>query len=350
MTATFTACAVSRGARLLISLVTASALAPAAAFAHHSRAAYDMTQEIVLDGTVADLEWKNPHIFMTVETERADGALSGVEVEVTSISEAQALGLPKEAIAPGSRVVVRAHPSRRTPVTTAVGLEVRTSDGTVYPLNVDAKLAIRARAVEARGIAGNWAPTLESFSAVRATVGSWPLTDAGRAAAAAARNRPGSGALGICEPFPPPILSIFPDLRTIEVNGDTLTMRFEGAVGVPMERIVHLDQREHPANVAPSLMGHSIGRWEADTLVIDTVGFSAHRLGGFFFPTGPNKHLVERLTLTAERTQLEYVLTLEDPDMLIGPASYTATWDHRPDLAFSGEPCDPDVARRALQQ
>ena len=330
-----------------------AALVTAAALAHHSRAAYDMTQEIVLEGTVADLQWKNPHIFMTIETERSDGAPSGVDVEVTSISEAHALGLPREAIAPGSRVVVRAHPGRRTPVTTAVGLEVKTSDGMVYPLNVDAKLAIRARAVEARGLAGNWAPTLESFSAIRGTIGSWRLTDAGRAAAAAARDRAvaaGASTLGTCEPFPPPILSIFPDLRTIEMNSDTVTMRFEGAVGVPMERIVHLNGRAHPANVSPSLMGHSIGRWDGDTLVIDTVGFSPHDVGGFFFPSGPNKHLVERLTLTAARTQLTYVLTLEDPDMLIGPASYTATWDHRPDLQFSGEPCDPDVARRALQR
>ena len=328
----------------------AAALPPAAALAHHSRAAYDMTQEIVLEGTVADLQWKNPHIFMTIAAERSGSAPSSVEVEVTSISEAHALGLPKEALAPGSRVVVRAHPGRRTPVTTAVGLEVKTGEGTVYPLNVDAKLAIRARAVEARSLAGNWAPTLESFSAVRGTIGSWPLTDAGRAAAAAARNRAaasGVTALGICEPFPPPILSIFPDLRTIELNDDTVTLRFEGAVGVPMQRIVHLNERAHPANVAPSLMGHSIGRWDGDTLVIDTVGFSAHDVGGFFFPTGPNKHLVERLTLTAARTQLTYVLTLEDPDMLVGPASYTATWDHRPDLKFSGEACDPDVARRA---
>ena len=80
--------------------------------------------------------------------------------------------------------------------------------------------------------------------------------------------------LGICEPFPPPILSIFPDLRTIELNDETVAMRFEGAVGLTMERVVHLDQDEHPADVAPSLMGHSIGRWEGETLVIDTVAFS----------------------------------------------------------------------------
>jgi hypothetical protein len=289
---------------------------------------------------------------MTIETV-SDGARSSVEVEVTSISEAHALGLPREAIARGAHVVVRAHPGRRTPVTRAVGLDVRTNDGTVYPLNTDARLAIRARTVEARGIAGSWAPTIESFNGVMATVRSLALTEAGSSAAADARkifSTSGVAALGICEPFPPPVLSIFPDLRTIELNGDTLALRFEGAVGVPMERIVHLDQNEHPAGLAPSLMGHSIGRWEGETLVIDTVGFAAHPVGGLFFASGPNKHLVERLTLADDRLKLEYVFTLEDPDMLTEPASYTATWDHRPDLTFSGEPCDPDVARRALQE
>ena len=48
--------------------------------------------------------------------------------------------------------------------------------------------------------------------------------------------------------------------------------------------------------VTPSLMGHSIGRWEGDTMVIDTVAFTPHRFGVLTFPSGPNKHLVERLS------------------------------------------------------
>ena len=42
------------------------ALTPAAVFAHHSRANYDMTKEIVVEGTVAALAWTNPHISMTL--------------------------------------------------------------------------------------------------------------------------------------------------------------------------------------------------------------------------------------------------------------------------------------------
>src|SRR5437660_525555 len=61
------------------------------------------------------------------------------------------------------------------------------------------------------------------------------------------------------------------------------------------ERIVHLDQPKHPANVQPTLFGHSIGYWEGETLVVDTVGFAAHPEGyAFDRPSSATKHLVER--------------------------------------------------------
>jgi hypothetical protein len=339
--------------RQLILVVFAVGAFSQTAAAHHSRAAYDMTQEIVIEGTVADLQWRNPHIFMTVETQSPGGEAYRLEIEVTSVSEAPVLGLTKEAIAPGSRLVVRAHPGRAGPRARAVGLSATTRDGTVYPLNTDARLAIRtAAAVQASGIAGRWAPTLESFNGVMAAARSWPLTAAGRAAGAEAASKfeqADVAVLGICEPFPPPLLSIFPDVRTIDVKRETATLRFEGGVGLSMERVVHLDQAEHPDDVVPTLMGHSIGRWEGETLVIDTIAFSPHRVGTMFFPSGPSKHLIERLTLAPDRLRLEYVFTVEDPGVLAEPVSYTAIWDHRPDLQLSGEACDPEVARRPLR-
>jgi hypothetical protein len=335
---------------LLLSILVGVLAAPA--LAHHSRAAYDLGKEIVVEGTVVDLAWKNPHIFVTVETRDTDGKSYRQEVEVTSVSEASALGLPREALAPGARVTLRAHPGRGGPTSRAVGLVVTSADGTVYPLNTDARVATRAAAVPAQGIAGHWAPTLESFNGVFAVMASAALTEVARATAAkmaAAVNAADASTLGICEPFPPPVLSIFPDVRTIEVDGTTISLRFEGAVGVPMTRVVHLNA-QHPAGLAPSLMGHSIGHFEGETLLIDTVGFLPHRNGGLFVPSGTDKHLVERLTLSADRRHLEYTFTLEDSLSLTAPLSYTATWDHRPDLELSGEACDPEIARRALTE
>jgi hypothetical protein len=333
-----------------ILFVSATGALASPALAHHSRAAYDLTKEVTLEGTVVELAWTNPHIYVTVETLGEDGKPDRVDVEVTSVSEAAALGLPRDAIAPGARVTVRAHPGRgagASAAARAVGLGVTSAHGAVYPRNTDARVAIRHAAVPASGIAGRWSPTLESFNGIMAAVRSAPTTEAARAEVARRFQTENVG-LGICEPFPPPILSIFPDLRTIEVNDTTVAMRFEGAVGLNMDRVVYLNQ-QHPADVAPSLMGHSIGRFEGETLVIDTVAFTPHHVGVLFLPSGPSKHLVERLTLSSDRLRLEYSFTVEDADILTAPLSYTATWDHRPDLMPSGVACDPEVARRALR-
>src|SRR5688500_15842760 len=50
-----------------------------------------------------------------------------------------------------------------------------------------------------------------------------------------------------------------------------LVMLFEDAVGF---RQIFLDGRSHPTDPNPTWLGHSVGRWEADTLVIDTIGFN----------------------------------------------------------------------------
>jgi hypothetical protein len=68
-------------------------------------------------------------------------------------------------------------------------------------------------------------------------------------------------------------------------------------------RTIHMDA-EHPADVQPSLHGHSIGRWEGEKLVIDTIAYEPSPSGiGMNVPSSPAKHTVERLTLTADRTR-----------------------------------------------
>ena len=91
----------------------------------------------------------------------------------------------------------------------------------------------------------------------------------------------------------------------------------------------------------------------AIALLIDalaTVAFMPHQIGiGFGVPSGAGKHLIERLTLAADRLQLRYELTVEDPEYLTTPATYTAMWDHRPDLA-PGAPCDPQNSERFREE
>lgn len=335
--------------RMLAALGAFGALCVTVAEAHHSRALYDMTKEVVIEGTVAELEWRNPHVSLTVETLGADGARVLREIEVMSVSEARALGLRQEAMAVGSHVVVRAHPGRAGPTSRAVGLDVRTSDGTLLPLNTDSGISLAPVAsVEAQSLAGRWAPSVADFGATFMALFRWPFTDSARPAVEAAITAPNAG-LGICADFPPPLLAVFPDLREIEIGDSTVVMRFE-AQGQNVTRTVHLDQTQHPADVAPSLVGHSIGRWEGETLVVDTIAFAPHPIGiAIAVPSGPRKHLVERLALAPDRRHLRYDLTIEDPAGLTAPASLSSQWEYRPDLTPSGVACDPESARRVLE-
>jgi hypothetical protein len=78
-------------------------------------------------------------------------------------------------------------------------------------------------------------------------------------------------------------------------------------------RVVYMDGRKHPADLLPSWWGHSIGRWEGDTLVIDTVGYNDK----FWFdsrgtPHTDKLHTIERWTRPNFGT-LVNDFTLDDP-------------------------------------
>jgi len=323
------------------------------AFAHHSGAAFDMTRLVTIEGTVAALSWTNPHIIMTVRTNGPDGAPLLQKIEVMSVAQARGLGLRREAISPGARVVVRAAANRRGSGL-AFGLQVTTSDGARMPLSSFAGFSAAPPPVaEARGLDGRWVPTLESFRKVVAAGAAAQLTETGRAARAEANSRyfaPAGAGVPICEGITPPLIHVFPDLRTIEVADRTVVIRTE-TNGMSQERIIHIDQDAHPAGIGPTIEGHSIGRWESRTLVIDTVGFAPSWAPNLVLtPTHPGTHLIERLTLAQDRRHVEYEFTLEVPEYLIEPVTFRAIWDYRPDLEPSGVACDPDTARQLLEE
>jgi hypothetical protein len=85
-------------------------------------------------------------------------------------------------------------------------------------------------------------------------------------------------------------------------------------------RTIYMDGRTHPEHLSPTYYGHSIGWWEGDTLVIDTIGFNE----GFWLDRGglphtEKLHTLERLTRTDSLT-IKYELTIDDP------GAYTRPW------------------------
>jgi hypothetical protein len=89
-------------------------------------------------------------------------------------------------------------------------------------------------------------------------------------------------------------------------------------------RVVYMDGRAHPpaADLRPTYLGHSTGKWEGDTLVIDTVGFNEKQWLAGSYPTTEQLHLTERIQRPTLRT-LVYEATIDDP------GAYTAPWTVR---------------------
>jgi hypothetical protein len=85
-------------------------------------------------------------------------------------------------------------------------------------------------------------------------------------------------------------------------------------------RTVYMDGRSHPASIQPAYYGHSVGWWEGDTLVIDTVGYNERfwmdRRG---VPHTDQLHTIERFT-RADHNTMRYEYTIDDP------GAYTAPW------------------------
>ena len=90
--------------------------------------------------------------------------------------------------------------------------------------------------------------------------------------------------------------------------------------GAHSYRVIYIDGRSHPTHVEPSAFGHSIGWWEGDTLVIDTVGINESAwLERWALPHTDRLHTIERITRQDLNT-LKYELTVDDP------GAYTARW------------------------
>ena len=89
-------------------------------------------------------------------------------------------------------------------------------------------------------------------------------------------------------------------------------------------RVVHMDRQSHVSSIIRLWMGDSIGRWDGDTLVVDTTNFND--AGGFYGDAGGNfgwdrnLHLVERFSLLDAGT-LRYRFDVDDPSAFTRPWS-----------------------------
>ena len=299
---------------------------------------FDTSQEILIEGTVARFDWVNPHMYLIVETKGPDGKPALVEGEGLGITQALVDGLDREALKPGTPVVMRANPNRGGWGKQVRIQDVTTQDGEIHPFyaaNRRTRMLTPAESLE-----GHWAPARAALGAAFGAMARWPVTPEGRAAQAKL------AADGLCYVG---AHAVPLDARRAAHDRDR---RRRGRAAVRQHgrpcRAHHPYGRSASGQrptVAPRALDRPVGGRDArdryDRLTSPTRPASALNV-----PSSPGKHTVERLTLTEDRLRLRYEITVEDPAYLTEPATLTQQWDHRPDLEFSQNTgaCDPEVA------
>ena len=104
-----------------------------------------------------------------------------------------------------------------------------------------------------------------------------------------------------------------------------LVMLLEDLPGV---RQIYLDGRPHPKDWKPTWMGHSVGRWEGDTLVVDTVGFNDKSWLGDY-PHTQQLHVIERYT-RRDLGHMDVQVVMEDPGTFVKPWTVNMVWNLAP--------------------
>jgi len=108
-------------------------------------------------------------------------------------------------------------------------------------------------------------------------------------------------------------------------------------------RRIFLD-RPHPKNPIPSWNGDSVGRWEGDTLLVDTIGFNDKSwLFGGMEPHTEEAHLLERMRRVADGSLLEIKITVEDREALTSAYTYNRYYKKQPDgVEMAEDVCNED--------
>lgn len=118
--------------------------------------------------------------------------------------------------------------------------------------------------------------------------------------------------------------------------------------GAPGFRQIFVDGRDHPAIPNPTWMGHSIGRWEEDTLVVDTIGFNSRGWTDLYPRTEMMR--MEELYRRPDYGHLEVRVVFDDPGVFEEPWTWNMTWDLAPQEELMEYVCENNKWARDVEE
>jgi hypothetical protein len=325
---------------LLVGVATAALGGVAAA--HHSQAGiFDSQKNIEVTGVIKTISWRNPHGQILLTATNSDGTTTEWDAETASIAVMRNRGAEPSAVVVGDRVTIAGAPSVRgrneilaRSLLLSSGYEFTFGGAQAYfPEGKSGRIVGRATieadvaeaTAKADGIFRVWSTIMSDPAAFPMFKGGYPLTAAGRAGLA--QWNPRDNSLLKCGTKGTPLIMISPLPMDFTRAGDTIVMRLEEYDTV---RTIHMN----PNAAAPAehtLYGFSRGRFEGNTLVVET----DHIKAGYFdhegTPMSDQIKVVERFTPNADYTRLDYRLTTTDPVNFERPFDLTRYFVWKPE-------------------
>jgi len=308
-----------------------------AVYAHHSVAVfYELEASSEISGTITDLRWINPHIRFTLESVNENNEIETWAVEAGSVNSLERNGIQRDELDAGSQVTVVGRPSRLgRPALYAAAIRILGGETVVLQGSFGEQQAAAAGLL-ADAAAGSQNGDIFRVWLRGRTYGD-PVNDIPygldlpyMAAAVAARESYDpltddtalecipQGMPGIMDnPFP---------IEFSEQDGD-IVLRLEEWDTV---RTIHMSAGADPASQPVTPLGYAVGRWEDETLVVETTRIDWPFFDDVGTPQSADVETVEHFWLNDDRTRLNYTITVTDPVTFAEPVMLNGYWAWAP--------------------
>ena len=316
------------------SIAAAIACTAGIAAAHHSPFIYfDPSTTIEAEGVVTSVNWRNPHVSFELT---ADGV--SWEVEANAVSILRRMGLDAGTVQVGDAVTVAGWQPKdggtrifltnmliegRAEVIMWPGTPPRwSSDDTVGSSEVWLASASDFADEDAPAdIFHVWSTSLAGGPDAMVFEGAvFPLTESAQAARAG-YDLYTNPIIGTCTAKGMPTIMEQPYPMEFVQGDGVIHIRLEEGDTV---REVHMDAEL--AGVEPSLLGTSVGRWEGNTLVVETTGSTWPYTDMTGVPNSVKSVFVEQFTPNSDGRRLEYEMTAINPEIFTEPVTFNKFW------------------------
>jgi hypothetical protein len=302
--------------------------------AHHIVPIYDNNKKISLDGVIKAIHWTNPHIWYEIEVTDGAGKKTMWNYTVGEPNPLHRRGYVKEDLKVGARIVLQnVNPAADGSNWVAGGTVAGNGGPQIFNGNGSHGYAAKSNAApptdpkivaNPRDFSGLWGQGTGNTDLTQSLLPGEEIVltayGAERYKKVDLKNAP----VNKCLPYGPNRAGISIAPSMFVQSSIALVMLYEPQIDY---RVIYLDGRSNPSDAAqfPTWFGHSTGKWDGDTLVVETVGIDDRTwLDSYGLEHSKDMKMTERFKKTDPNT-ISVTTTIDDPVFYAKPWTYSYT-------------------------